>query len=286
MTDQVNTPEAGEQPQETTPAVENAELELSQGSEQQEQTEQQPPAQQKVVPLAALHEERARVKELREKQRMMEERFTQLQHVVSQRLTPQEQKQPEIQVPDVNADPVGHFRAENERLRQQLEQIGRPVQEIQQRMAQQEQYQRLQMHVNGQISEFAKEKADVNEAIQHARMADFQALRALGYDEATAGQIITQQYDQMVVGLVQQGRNVGEALYAFAQSKGYAPRQAQPNAQDKLQATAKVAGAARSLGSGGGVGNKLSLSSLAEMPADEFAKTIGDESAWRKLWGG
>lgn len=288
MTDQVQSPEAGAQPQETTAEVDNpTTLEQMQQEEQQVDQAQEEPKAQKVVPLAALHEERSKVKELREKQRVMEERFNQLQTVVTQRLTPQQQRQ-EVQIPDIAQDPVAHFQAQNVALRQQLESLGRPVQEITQRMAQQEQYQRVKMHVGSQEAEFSKEKPDYAEAVNHAQQADMQALKALGYDEMTARNMVVQQYDQLTIQLINQGKNIPESIYAFAQSKGYQPKAAgQASAQERLQNTQRVNQAARSLGGGAGVATRVSLTALADMPADEFAKTIGgDETAWKKLWGG
>jgi hypothetical protein len=285
MTDQVSTPEAGEQSQETTSEVETIAAEQErhvEGSEQQEVQEEKTP-HQKVVPLAALHEERQRVKELRERTKMMEERFNQLQQVVTERLTPQKQEQQPV-IPDLNADPVGHFKAENEQLRRQLEAQGRTTQEIQQQIQAQQQYQQIQTHIGTQIGEFAKQKPDVREAINHAQNADVQALVAVGYEPATAAQMVTRQYDQLVFGLIQQGRNVAESMYALAQAKGYQAKQA-ATGQEKLQNVQKGVAAAKSLGSGGGVTQKLSLQALADMPAEEFAKAVSD-AEFRKLFGG
>lgn len=277
MTDQVQTPEAGAQPQETTSEVENLATEQVEQTEP-EQVEQQP--QQKVVPLAALHEERREKKELREKIRLMEERFGQLTQVVSQRLQPPPQ---EAEIPDVNVDPVAHFRAKTEALERELRQLREPVQQMRQQTQADQQMQALQAHVAQQEARFAQEKPDYAEALAHVKRTSFAGIKALGYSDQQAMALMHQEFAKLSHRIATTGGDVAEHVYEMALANGYTPKQAQ---QEKLQSLQNGVKAAKSLGSGGGVGAKVSLAALAEMPADEFAKAVGDESAWRKLMGG
>lgn len=287
MTDQVQTPEAGEQSQDTTTEVENLGAEETQvESGEQEQEQQQEPKESKVVPLGALHEERNRRKELQQKMQTMEERFGQLAQIVQQRLTPQQQREQAPEIPDVNTDPVGHFRAKTEALERQIAEMQRPIQEVQQSRQQQAMTQRATHAVASQIREFAAEKPDVVNAIQFIQEADRKALEAIGHDPAEAQMMVESHHDQLVMSLLQKGMSVPLALYQLATTRGYQAKASQQNAQEKLEGLKKGVGAARSLGSGGGVSAKLSLAALADMPADEFAKTVGSDDDFRKLFGG
>lgn len=279
MTDQVSTPEAGAQPQDTTGEVENIAQEQELQAEPAEQQEQAP--QQKVVPLAALHEERREKKELKEKIRLMEERFGQLTQVVTQRLQPPQQQEPEL--PDINADPVAHFRAKTEMLERQLQQLAQPVQQLRQQTQADQQMQALQAHVSQQEARFAQETPDYADALAHVKRTSFAGIKALGYNDQQAMALMHQEFAKLSHRVASSGGDVAEHVYQMALANGYTPKQSQ---QEKLQSLQNGVKAAKSLSGGGGAGTKVSLAALAEMPADEFAKAVGDESAWRKLMGG
>jgi hypothetical protein len=289
MTDQVNTPEAGAQSQETTSEVENLaqehETQEVEGSEQQQEEQQQQQQQPKVVPLAALHEERQKRKEQQERIRMMEERFTQLQNIVAQRLTPQQQQQQQPEIPDVAVDPVGHFKARAEMLEREINGLRQPIQEMRQQTEQERQVAALRNHVTAQEAQFVQAKPDYYDALSHMQALSVQGIKALGYSDQQAVALASQEYLKMAYRIASQGENVAEHVYQMALANGYQGKQQQASGQDQLQSVKKIAGAAKSLGSGGGVSQKLSLQALAEMPADDFAKAVSDDE-FRKLFGG
>lgn len=280
--EQAHIESGGETPIETTtPEVENTEaVQTPEGEQTQEQEKVQ-----KTVPLAALHEERAKAKELKERLRLGEERLNQLAQIVQQRLNPPP-KPPEITPLEV--DPVAHFREKNAALERQVQELAQPLQRMQQQTQAQQQYAQLQHFVGSQVAEFAQQTPDIGDAIGHVQQADIQALVALGHDPRQAAQIVQQNHDQLVMHLAQQGVNIPERIYALAKAKGYAPKAPAADAQTKIQATQRGVAAAKSLGSGGGVVNGLSLQALAAMSPEEFAEATSgkNEAAWRKLMGG
>jgi chitodextrinase len=159
------------------------------------------------------------------------------------------------------------------------------VMEMRQQTEQQRQIAALQNHVSQQEARYVKEAPDYFEALDHVRRTSMAGIKALGYDDQTAAALAQQEFVKFAHRVASQGGDVAEHVYQTALANGYQPKQAGASEQDKIASLKKGTAAAKSLGSGGGVTNKLSLAALAEMPADEFAKTIGDDEAWRKLWG-
>lgn len=276
----------GETPIESAAAPEEGET-AAEPAEGLQEPEQQPDAHQKTVPLAALHEERKRIKELRRELDQTKELTRLGTERLNQLLAAMQQPQQKQELPDAQTDPVAHFDA---RLRQQQELLDRQnevIQRAQQERAQQEQLMRLQSHVNAQEREFVAEKPDYMDAVNHLRNADVRALMAIGHDEATAAQIVHQNFIGLAAQLANQGANLPERVYALAQAKGYQPKQATPDAAQQRIATAqKGVAASRSLGSGAGTVNNLTLEALANMPAEEFAAATKDPAVFRRLMGG
>ena len=269
------------------PIQESAERPEQQEEQASEETQQaEPEKHQKTVPLAALHEERQRIKQLRaeldqtkEITRVGNERLNQLLAAI------QQQQQP--QIPDVQTDPVTNF---DLRLRQQqalIEQQNQILAQAQAERAQQAQLAQLHTYVSTQERQFVAEKPDYLDAVAHLKQADQRALIALGHDEHAAAQMVHAHFTQLAAQLAQQGVNLPERIYALAQAKGYTPRSAESNqGQQRIQTAQRGVAASRSIGSGAGTVNNLTLEALANMPAEEFAAATKDPAVFRRLMGG
>jgi len=268
----------GEEPiAETTEEVVETEQETA---PVEEHVEEKP---QKTVPLAALHEERQRIKELRreldqtkEITRVGNERLNQLMAALQQSQQPQ--------IPDVQTDPVSNF---DMRLRQQqqiIEQQNQWLARQQQEQAQRQQYEQLHSYVNQQERGYVSQKPDYFEAVNHLKQADTRALMALGNDEQTAAQMVQSHFTQLAAQMANQGVNLPERIYALAQAKGYTPKANE--GQQRIQTAQRGVAASRSLGSGAGTTNNLTIEALASMPADEFAEATKDPKVFRRLMGG
>ena len=264
------------------PAPQAAEENSNQDAEQ----DAEQPKQTKTVPLAALHEERAKAKEMRQKLQQLEEqtrvgneRLRQLAAFVQQRSA---QAQP--QIPEFEQDPATNLHARLQQTEARQQELAQIAISQQQEAARQAAINDLKREVARQEAEYAAKAPDYHQALEHLKTAEINALVAIGYDENTAVEVITQNFGSMAWQLRQQGESIPEKVYALARARGYNPQQV--TSQQKMQTVQRGVSAAKSLGNGGKVSTNLSLESLANLPSEEFAQLVSDDKAWRKLMGG
>ena len=272
-----------------TPATEQAESAqqtVVEETTQEAGQEVEQPKQTKTVPLAALHEERAKAKEMRQKLQQLEEqtrigneRLQQLAMAMQQRAM---QQQPPI--PDFEQDPATNLHARLQQTEARQQELAQYAAMQRQEAERQAAIQDLTRHVTRQEAEYAAQNPDYHQALEHLKTAEINALVALGHDQHTAAQIITQNVGSMAWQLRQQGESIPEKVYALAKARGYNPQQV--TSQQKMQNVQRGVSAAKSLGNGGKVSTNLSLEALASLPSDEFATLVSDDKAWRKLMGG
>lgn len=279
----------GDQPIEETTATEAATSETTENTAEETAeaatTEEKPT---KTVPLAALHEERAKAREMRQRMQQLEEqtrigneRLQQLAAAMQQRMQPQ----PEIPAFEVDPATNLHTRLQQTEatLAQQRQYFAQQQQAQAQEQARQAALNDLARDVTQQEAEYAAQTPDYHKALEHLKSAEMQALMALGHDQQSAANVVQQNIIGMAWSLRQQGASIPERVYALAKARGYNPQAV--TAQQRMQTTQRGVAAAKSLGSGGNVTNNLSLETLANLPADEFATLVSDDKAWRKLMG-
>ncbi len=222
-----------------------------------------PPAEEKPkeepkVNLGALHEERAKRKELEGKMAVMEDRFKQL--VTG--LTPQEQK------PTPEEDPINYFKQEIE----QLKEVTRQQQEQTQAQRQQEQ---VVDAYRAQSEEFKATTPDFVDAYNHILSNRIKELKTMGLDEAQARQTVANEEYSIALKSLQDGVNPAQRIYEIAALRGYQKKTSEAPKKDlavieKGQKNAKVSASATPEG-------ELTLEAIAEMDDDDFA------AAWAKL---
>jgi hypothetical protein len=256
---------------------------------------QQPPAP-KMVPLAALHEERERRKESDRRLQTLEERTNLLLQRIGQPAAapaaqqPAEPPKPEI--PALDKDPVGHILGTQQELARQLQTNTQTTQQRQQQIDNQLQAMQvlsaLTQRAKAVEAQFELENPDYGQAVNHLRRVRHQELQALGYDDpAERGNIIDQEGLGVAARSFQTGRNPAEAIYNLAKMRGWAPpapaqsasaepaEPASPTADQRLQNIAAGQQHARSLGNlGGRSPQPMDARRLAELPNDEFAKIL------------
>lgn len=218
---------------------------------------------EKYVPLAALHEERQRRKEM-----MAEvERLRRDHNELMERLKPKPEPPPDITVdPVTNIDQ--RLRAQEE-YRQQLERQQLEQQESSQR-AQQEQQFLATYH--GVAQEFSAKTPDFMPAYQFLMKSREDELVASGVDAQTAKSMITSEEVFLVSQAFNQGANPAERIYKLAKARGF---KQQVSGDDKI-ATIEKGQQAKSL-SGGGTTPKEpdSYEALNEITDDaEFLKAF------------
>jgi hypothetical protein len=255
-----------------------------------------PPAEKKDgswVPIGALHETRAQLKETRaemetlRKQRMEDEsrwataqqRLNQIQEAMMRA------QNPEPAPPSFEDDPVAASRYG-------LEKTGAAVQQMNDRLRQMEEGQRQQA-VEAQLSQmavaqerqFAEKTQDFQEAVNHLVTNRIQELRYMNYAPQQIREVLEGERRQLMMRTAQTGGNWAETLYSLAKARGYAPK-AVP-AEKKMEQLKEGQQAAAGLSEVSGRQTvPLSIQSLASMDDDDFYKISSNPKEWAKLMGG
>lgn len=285
------------------PAEQGQEEAVAEAAEPQEQpaeTEQPGEGEERsdkprMVPHGALHEERQRRKDAEERARKYEERFA----AWMEKFGPQSQQpeQPDqAQIPDVDVDPVGHFKAKSELLERQLAEVNDWRQNVDQRTQAQEQFRQLATHVSQSEAAFAAEHPDYQQALGYLVDAQKRAYETMGFNEQEIAQALAADKLNLAQTAMQRGQNPAEIVYKLATARGYSAQQKQAaerprDETGKFQAIQKGAqGPGRSLGTAsGGPAPSVSLETMANMSDDEFAALMASKdgkATFRRLMGG
>lgn len=244
-----------------------------------------PIAEAKTVPLAALHEERERRKELQRQiedvNRRADERFNLIAQKLAASAPPADPAKREI--PDPEKDAVGAIRVTAEEVKV-LSDFKRQVET---QAAQSQAIQAVLAHASRLETEFEKENPDFQAASAHLRDSRAQELSALGVDQYRVRQILGLEKLQLAQAALQQGRNPAEVIYALAKMRGYAPARAGGKATAgaegeaaKLARIARGQEAGASLGAASGAApGKTGIEALLAMSDAEFATALDKMSA-------
>lgn len=250
-----------------------------------EKVEPEPEAkvkEEKVVPLAALHEERRARQELQRQLAESNRSQAERDAIIERRLAA---LAPQQQMPDKLEQPV-------EYLDQRLSEVAATNKQILERDQQREQEAQRQ-HIERQATqavlasaaEFAKVQPDLPEAGKYLNEMRARELMLFGMAEAQAIAQATQEQDNALKTWAYQGMNAAQMAYDFAKARGYQPKAQANTAEQKIAAQQKGTAAAKSLGGGGAVNaGKLTAEALASMSDEEFSKLT--ESQFRQAMGG
>lgn len=256
----------------------------------------------KTVPHGALHEERElrkaekkRADEATEKFIKLQSRLDTLTEIAKAGLQQPKQEPAAPQIPDINTDPVGHFRALREQDRRELDALKSKLSEQESRGAQVNNVQRITQIAQAQEAEFVKANPDYNAASAHLLNLREAQLIAFGItDPAERANIRNQDAVTIATTALAQNRNPAQVVYEMAKASGYKPAEtksaetkpAAPSEAEKVKMAAKGQEAGQSLNQINGAANPpTTLESLLKMDEAEFAEaTKGDK--WRKLIGG
>lgn len=176
----------------------------------------------KFIPVGELQKERTRRQELERQLETMQAVDARIAALAARGAPPTAPAAPvEEAIPDIDEDPIGHFKAvvarqsrqieDMAKFRQQQEEVGRNFQ------AQQE----IQSWANQQLAAFVAETPDYLKAENHALTIRKAELAALGFDEAQAAQAIRQDLAQIVMAAKQRGVNPAKLIYDIAKARGY-----------------------------------------------------------------
>lgn len=260
---------------------------------------------QRTVDYGAFHSERERRKAADKRAQEAEKnlatlngRFGILEELARSAGKPQ--AAPEA-IPDVDTDPVGHFRAKAAEAERQLSEINRWRQSQEANATAMNNVQRLQQIAVAHENDFSQKTPDYQDAASYVRNARDQELQYMGYaDPAIRMQIIQNDALQIAAQALQSNMNAAEVVYNIAKARGWAGKKAEasppaptpppapvPTADAKKIATiAKGQEANKSLGQvNGGANPPMTMDTLLAMSDEDFEKaTKGNK--WRQLMGG
>lgn len=185
-------------------------------------------------------------------------------------------------LPDVNTDPVGHFRAVSERQAKKLGDLEAILSGFQQRQQSAAQHQELRNWGAAQEAAFASTEPSYNAAMNHLTASRHEELAAIGVtDPAERQRIIAQDVTNIANRARQEGANFAERLFTLAVKRGFekaAPTAAATPAIPALDAepavdrTASARDNATTIGSlGAAPPTRLSVAKIADMNEAQFA---------------
>lgn len=272
-------------------------------AEPQAQVEPEPPEPQHVPRVEHENVQKA-LREAREQAKAAEAReqaiIKLIQETRAQRQQPQPEKAEAPKIPDVNEDPIGHFKALYEELKAEVQQSKQGSQQTAEHLQAQAQHQQLLQIV--QHSEQAildaknpEAKPDYWEACAYLEGQRERELQRMYPDNAPFAHQYAQQqgfrsaaelrqavlnHDRWAVAVqaLQMGVSPAEFYYSLAQDRGYAPKakDVTPNGVDKakLQIAAAKKGRAASVSiSGGNSGRKgaddMSITDLSDLAIED-----------------
>lgn len=210
------------------PETVDSEDEGQEVEQDQEPASSPEPEEPKTVPLQALQEERARIKELRTQNELLSSRFDQLlQHVQGMQKPKDDQPEPEQQPPNPEEDAFGYLDHQLKALAKSIEGLhqGTKVQQDQARQSQQ--MQALAKIAQESEARVRAEKPDYDDAFNHYTAARQRQLALQGMNQAQIAQTMHQEQVQMIAMATRNGQEPADFVYSWAETYGYVPKQAE-----------------------------------------------------------
>lgn len=232
---------------------------------------------EKVVPLAALHEERQRRKELQAEIARERQDQAAKQAVIQERLNQMWAAQnpgPQFRDPNSDPDPLAAMQHNQNLTVQQLNELKqqRQVEEAQAR--QRHHTQQLVGWARHQANEYAQEAPDFGAAYQHMMTARRGELEAMGLHPQQVAATLEENELWVFQTAAQRGVNPAEMIYNMAKAAGYAKQVEKPAAEaseQKIATLQKGVAASKTLGASASNG-KPTAEQIAAMTDDEFAE--------------
>jgi hypothetical protein len=285
-------PQPEQQLEETPPAEGQAEATTDDNAEPQEEY------QSRLVPHAALRDERDQHKQTRvELQKLRDERNLfegRLQAILAMRQEEQQRSQPQPEPePTAMTDPIGTIT----RLQEQVEGLYAGNQQQSEMQREQSRQMRLYNAALSDANRFKQQTPDYNDAYSYFRQHRANELAAYGYDAAQTQQVINSEEMQIANQAFQRGVSPAETLYQVARLRGY-QGSGQNGADNGNQPARQIdrinQGQTRSRtlsGTGGGaVSTSMTAEQLGKMTQSEFEDWLNRQKdpdrAFKRLMGG
>lgn len=245
-----------------------------------EKVEVQPPPVEKPPPgyvkLEALHEARARIKEL---DRQSAEKLAALEAKLNA-LT-----NPPPAVPKFEDDPANNLRLELEKTKQELGPVKEELAQTRQQREIAALEARLTRDVETHEAEYIKENPDYLQAVEHIRKVTDSNLALRGVTDPAARAAAFRR-DAMALSLqaLQDGKNPAELFYAMAKNMGYTKGAPKADGAAKLANIEKGQKATPGMPGGGGAKiGAISIEDIGNLDDAEVDALIADDANWKKL---
>lgn len=243
-----------------------------------------------TVPLAALHEERAksraRIAALEQTQTQRDEQFRQLKGEMAEWRKSLQQGQ---EAKQFQSDPLGAMQktqadtlAELRQLKENQDQAELSRQSAEQQTSQLNEIRRT---VTSQVEEFKRTAPDYDAAYEHVKQARTRQLQRIGRSPQEIEQFLQQDEAAVIGYALQNGENSAQVLYDLAKDAyGYRPTlpDSPPKPVDKLAQIEAGQKASSTLSNTQGAAPTSPLADLAKMSDEEFEKL--DPKKFDALW--
>jgi hypothetical protein len=268
-------------------ATEAEESEIG-GDEEAENAPESQARKPSTVPHQALHAERERRRAVeKELQQAREDRarFDERLRIMQERSQPQRE---EPQLPNPQEDPIGALEALQRQLAERDQREREQRREHEQQTQQQQEYNQFVGAYRQQVDEYSQSEPALRDAYNHFVKSRIDEIRAVGYDQQTAAKIFEDEELRIAAMAMQQGVNPGERIVSLAKMRGWAPRAAGDEAEERVAATREAVSRGKTLaGTGGGAAiTEMTVEKLLKMSDDEFdAWTSKNPAKTKRLMG-
>lgn len=263
-----------EVPEQATEAEPETAPETPEVVAEQEREPAKPP--EGYVPHGALHEERARRKQLQQELQEYREKLARVDERL--KFLTEGPKQPE---PDPNDDPLGYSQHEIQRVKQSLDEVSKQYPNQINELRSELESLRMQRTVERMEADFERNAPDYRQALEHYAKTRAEAVIELGYEPEEAARLVGDEMVSTIQRAIAVGKNPAEVVYKMATRSGYAKKSEEKN----IDTLKKAETASKSLSeTSGKVKGELTAEALAAMSDEEFAK-LSDEQ-FRKAMGG
>lgn len=228
--------------------------------------------QDSQVPLSALNESRAQLRQTQAELSQMREKLQSVDELRDQLQEFRSRDRQQTEEDRFNTDPLGALREQMSKLDQKID---HRETEQQERGQQEQQEQQMFHSIASQVNQFKETVPDYDDALQHVLQGRKAEFIAMGMPETEALNRVSAEAQNIATTALQNGQNPGQVVYELAKVRGYAQKK---NAE-KIERVDKGQKASSSLsGSSGDAGDQgFSLGEIDNMSEAEF------EAFWEQM---
>ena len=230
------------------------------------------------VPHGALHEERARRKEIQKELIELKDKHAR----ADERLKMLGENNGKVPEPTYDEDPLGYSKREIDRVKSQLEKVSN--QDNLTELRGEVDRMRIQRSVERMESSFERETPDYKKALEFYAISRAESISEMGYEREEASELVRDEMASIVSKAIETGKNPAEVIYKMSKRAGFAAKEVSKETE-KMDTLKKAESASRSLSDSGGKSRgEMTAEAIAEMSDDEFEKL--SKADFKRAMGG